>query len=67
MTVNLTKSEFGHARVSFLGHVVGQGIMTPIAIKVEIIANFPIPTNKKEFMRYLSRAGYHWCFCKNFL
>ena len=29
LTVNLTKSEFGHAHISFLGHVVGQEEITP--------------------------------------
>ena len=30
LTVNLLKSEFGHAQVVFLGHVIGQGCVTPV-------------------------------------
>ena len=30
LTVNLAKSEFGHATVTFLGHVVGQGKLAPV-------------------------------------
>ena len=30
LTINLCKSEFGHACVTFLGHVVGQGVVEPI-------------------------------------
>ena len=52
--------------MSFLGHVVGQGMVTPITTKVEAIANFTIPTSKKELMRYLSMTGYYRRFCKNF-
>ena len=33
LTVNLLKSEFGHARVIYLGHVVGQGQVSPVSAK----------------------------------
>ena len=68
LTINLPKSEFGQAQVSFLGHVVGQGSVIPITAKVEAIAKCPIPTNKKELyiMRFLGMAGYYRRFCKNF-
>ena len=43
LTVNLMKSEFGHAHLIFLGHVVGQGQIKPVATKVEAIVNSSIP------------------------
>ena len=43
MTVNLTKSEFCHAKVTFLGYVVGQGQVAPVSAKIEAIAKFPVP------------------------
>lgn len=61
LTVNLTKSEFGHAHVTFLGHVVGQGQLAPFATKGQAILQYPRPTNKKEVMRFLGMAGY---FCR---
>ena len=66
LTVNLLKSEFCQACVVFLGHVVGQGVVRPVAAKVEAIMNFPVPTNKKELMRFLGVAGYYRKFCPNF-
>ena len=66
LTINLAKSEFGCARVSYLGHIVGQGEVKPIEAKVEAISQFPIPNNKKELMRFLGMAGYYRHFCKNF-
>ncbi|XP_065917657.1 uncharacterized protein [Dysidea avara] len=66
LTVNLAKSEFGCAQVSYLGHIVGQGEVKPIDAKVKAISQFPIPRNKKELMRYLGMAGYYRRFCKNF-
>lgn len=66
LTVNLSKSEFSHAHVTFLGHVVGQGKLAPITAKVEVIKNYPVPTNKKELMRFMGMAGYYRRFCRNF-
>ncbi|KAK3102916.1 hypothetical protein FSP39_014938 [Pinctada imbricata] len=66
LTVNLAKSEFCHATVEYLGHKVGQGFVTPIMAKVEAISKFPIPTNKKEIMRFLGMAGFYRKCCPNF-
>ena len=35
LTVNLNKSEFGHAHITLLGHIVGQGQVTAVMAKVE--------------------------------
>ena len=66
LTVNLTKSEFGHAHITFLGYIVGQGKITPVMAKVEAITSFPAPQAKRELMRFLGMAGYHRKFCRNF-
>ena len=66
LTINLLKREFGHARVTFLGHVVGQGQVSPIDIKMKAIVEYPVPENKKTLMRFLAMAGYYRRFCRNF-
>ena len=66
LTVNLIKSDFGHAHVIYLGHVVGQGQVKPVMAKVEAIINYPVPHSKKEVMRFLGMSGYYRKFCKNF-
>ena len=55
LTVNLSKSAFGHAQIQFLGHVVGGGEVQPITAKVDAINNFPVSGNKRELM---SITGY---------
>ena len=65
-TVNLTKVDFVKAKVIYLGHVVGHGVVTPIKAKVKSIIDYPIPENKKSLMRFLGMAGYYRKFCKNF-
>ena len=66
LTVNLTKSEFCHANLTFLGHTVGQGRVKPVEAKVEAIADFPVPSGKRQLMRFLGMAGYYRKFCNNF-
>ena len=58
LTVNLAKTEFCHATVTFLGHLVGQGQVKPLEAKVSAISEFPV--------RFLGMAGYYRKFCKNF-
>ena len=66
LTVNLMKSEFCHAKVIFLGHVVGLGQVAPVTTKVEAVCRFSVPSDKKELMRFLGMAGYYRKFCPNF-
>ena len=58
LTVNLAKSDFGKACVTYLGHVVGKGRMNPIQAKVEAITNYPMPTSKNQLIRFLGMVGF---------
>ena len=66
LTINLAKSEFCHANLTFLGHTVGQGQVKPVEAKVEAISDFPVPSGKRQLMRFLGMAGYYRKFCNNF-
>ena len=66
LTFNLAKSVFCHANLTFLGHIVGQGQVKPVEAKVEAISDFPVPTGKRQLMRFLGMAGYYRKFCNNF-
>ena len=66
LTINLAKSEFARARVTYLGHVVGQGQVKPVDGKVRAISDFPRPESKKQLMHFLGMAGYYLKFCRNF-
>ena len=60
--IDLVKSEFCQARVTFLG----QGEIKPVRAKVEAIATFTAPTNKHELVRFLGMSRYYRKFCRNF-
>ena len=66
LTINISKSEFGQAQVTYLGHIVGQGEVKPGKGKVEAIANIPRPESKKQLLRFLGMAKYYRRFCPNF-
>ena len=55
-----------HARITFLGHEAGGGIVAPVAAKVDAICKLPIPSNRKAVQRFLGMAGYYRRFCSNF-
>ena len=66
LTINLNKTEFGLAQVTYLGHTVGQGQIKPVEAKVSAISDFPTPNCKRQLMRFLGMAGYYRKFCPNF-
>ena len=66
LPVNLAKTEFCHATVTFLGHLVGQGQVKPLEAKANAISEFPVPKCKRQPMQFLGMAGYYRKFCKNF-
>lgn len=66
LTINLAKCEFAKATVTYLSRVVGQGHVRPVEAKVRAVEKYPVPTAKKELMRFLGLAGYYRSFCKNF-
>ena len=45
---------------------MGQGQVKPVEAKVEALADFPVPSGKRQLMRFLGMAGYYRKFCNNF-
>ena len=45
---------------------MGQGQVKPVEAKVEAIADFPIPSGKRQLMRFLGMAGYYRKFSNIF-
>ncbi|GFU48768.1 retrovirus-related Pol polyprotein from transposon 297 [Trichonephila clavipes] len=54
-----SKCQFAEAYVKYLGHLVGQGLRTPGELKVQVIKDFPIPTNKTQVRAFLGLSGYY--------
>ncbi|XP_042214607.1 uncharacterized mitochondrial protein AtMg00860-like [Homarus americanus] len=67
LTINLAKSQFDQATITYLGHIVGQGQCRPKTANVDAILNFAVPTTRKSLMRFLGMTGYYRRYCKNFI
>lgn len=66
LTINLAKCEFAKATVFYLRREVGHGYVRPLKEKVRAIEGFPVPSTKKDLMRFLGMVGYYRGFCPNF-
>ena len=66
LAVNLKKSEFAEAQVTYLDHAVGQGHVLPREAKIQAIKDFPVPSGKRELMRFLGMSGFYRKFVPNF-
>ncbi|XP_068222362.1 uncharacterized protein [Palaemon carinicauda] len=66
LTVNLAKSAFGRAKVTYLGHTIGGGSIMPKDVNIASILDYPIPTNKKELKSFLGMTSYYSRFIKNY-
>ena len=66
LTVKLGKCSFAKKNVSFLGHLVGQGRISPQESKTMAIKNFQKPRTKKDLRAFLGLAGYYRRFVPDF-
>ena len=57
------KSEFGKATVKLRPHCRSRAGKTLRCKKIQTIAEFHIPTSRKELARFLGMAGYYRNFC----
>ena len=66
LTVNLAKSEFGHAEIQFLGHRIGRGTVRPLEDRVQAMKDVPRPRTRREVRRFLGMAGFYRRFVPHF-
>ena len=59
LTAKPRKCQFGMEECTYLGHVVGGGMVKPHVSKLEAVASFPVPKTKKEVRTVLGLSGYY--------
>ncbi|CAM4595032.1 unnamed protein product [Lepidochelys kempii] len=62
LTVKAKKCQIGLNRVTYHGHQVGQGTISPLQAKVDAIQKWPVPKSKKQVQSFLGLAGYYRLF-----
>lgn len=66
LVINLPTCELGKGQVTYLGHQVGQGLVSPRAAKVQAILDIPAPQTCRQLMRLLGMCGFYRKFVPNF-
>lgn len=62
--LNYKKCAFGQTELDFLGHNINSKGIQPSTSKIEIVKNFPRPTNTKELRSFIGLVSYHRQFLK---
>ncbi|XP_065213313.1 uncharacterized protein K02A2.6-like [Planococcus citri] len=65
LSVNMKKSKFGQSEITFLGHVIGHGMIKPTIDKVEAIREFRLPETSEELKSFLGLVSYVGKFIPN--
>ena len=66
LTIKPSKMEMAFEQISFLGHVVGKGIVAPEDDKINKILNLVIPKTKKQVRSLVGLISYYSKFIPNF-
>lgn len=66
LTINVDKSHFCMAQISYLGYIVGNGTLRTDPSKVEAIMEFPVPLTVKQIRRFLGMTGWYRRFVANY-
>ena len=59
LTVKQKKCQLAMSHCSYLGHVVGEGLVRPELSKVDAVKQFQVPTTKSAVRTFLGLTGYY--------
>ena len=66
LTANESKCQWGQTSCEFLGHIVGNGRVSPAELKVQAVREFQQPQSKKQIRQFLGLTGYYRRFVRNY-
>ena len=66
LTAKPKKCQFGIKQCSYLGHIVGNGVVQPELDKVEAVRSFAIPQTKTSIRAFLGLTGYYRRFIQDY-
>ena len=66
LTVKLRKCQFGMQQCTYLGFIVGSGLLKPEIDKLQAIKQLPIPKTKHDVRTFLGITGYYRKFIANY-
>ena len=66
LTVKPSKCHLAMSECTYLGHVVGSGVVKSVTSKLQAVDQFPRPTTKKQLRLFLGLTGYYRCFIPHY-
>ena len=66
LTMKPSKCKLGFTSVDYLGHIVGEGVISPNPEKLFNIQQAPIPQTKKQVRSFLGLVGFYSKFIPNY-
>ena len=66
LTAKPSKCQFGMQTCTYLGHIVGNGVVQPEVTKLAAVENFAVPESKKQVRAFLGLTGYYRKFIPNY-
>ena len=66
LTANRSKCQWGQQKFEFLGHMVGEGLVSPSECKILALKEFQQPSTKKGIRQFLGLAGYYRKFIRDY-
>lgn len=64
--LKLSKCFFAQPQVEYLGHLVSQKGVKPVAAKVAVVSQWPVPQSTKAVRSFLGLAGFYRRFIKGY-
>lgn len=62
LVINPAKCELGRSQLSFLGHLIADKGISPLPLRVQAIAEFPPPADKKKLREFLGMFNFYHRF-----
>ena len=66
LRAGMGKCTFGETTTEYLGHIVGPEGISMDQVKVQAVAEWPVPQRKKELASFLGLAGYYRKFVEHY-
>ncbi len=66
LKVKMRKCSFGKQKLRYLGHLIGEGVVSVPNDRVTALAEWPKPITKRQLKRFLGTVGFYRKFVQDF-
>jgi hypothetical protein len=66
LKIQPSKCHLFQAKIEYLGHFILKDSVSPVPKYVQVVQNWPLPTNKMAACSFLGKVGYYHRFIKDY-